>query len=412
MRKVKISTYQAAILAAAALVALSPLAGLAQEDKNFSQNSFFKPHGGGHARVCNRDSQNSETAYCEAKVIVDDVTHSAKSFTAPSGYGPAQLRSAYRITGIGGNRRIIAIVDAYDHPNIKSDLDTYSKQFGIPTLPNCVGAIASSTVPCFKKVDQNGGTHYPPKNSGWDLEIALDVEIAHAICQDCSILLVEASSASFNNLTSAVDRAGILGAKIISNSYGAPEFSGQTAYDFHFNKPGIAITVSSGDSGYGVEYPASSRFVTAVGGTTLSMNGLTYLGETAWNGAGSGCSAYETKPSWQTDSGCNRRTVADVSAVADPATGAAVYDSVSYQGVRGWFQVGGTSLSSPLVAAIYALSGNTANTASQIPYQNTFNLNDIVSGSNGICSPGYLCTAGVGYDGPTGLGTPNGLSAF
>jgi len=205
-------------------------------------------------------------------------------------------------------------------------------------------------------------------------------------------------------------------ADVISNSYGSGEFSGETSYDSHFNHPGIAITFSSGDNGYGVEYPASSKYVTAVGGTTLNLNSnSTYNSETVWSGTGSGCSAFELKPTWQKDNLCSKRTVADVSADADPNTGAAVYDSVKFQGQSGWFKVGGTSLSSPLVAAVYALAGvPSGSSANSLPYSsgNSTNLHDIVSGSNGSCRGTYLCTGVSGYDGPTGLGTPNGLAAF
>jgi subtilase family serine protease len=168
--------------------------------------------------------------------------------------------------------------------------------------------------------------------------------------------------------------------------------------------------MSSGDSGYGVEYPAASRYVTAVGGTTLKLSGNTRLTETVWSGSGSGCSAYEPKPSWQTDMGCGRRTVADVSADADPSTGAAEYDSTRYQGRSGWFQVGGTSLSAPLIGGVYAL-GNSAVNAGSYPYAHTSSLFDVTSGSNGSCGT-YLCTGDAGFDGPTGLGTPNGTGGF
>jgi hypothetical protein len=232
------------------------------------------------------------------------------------------------------------------------------------------------------------------------------------MCQNCSILLVEADSNSYDNLMAAVDRAVASGANVVSNSYGSSEWSGETAFDSHFNHPDIAFTFSTGDYGYGTQYPAASPYVTAVGGTTLSMNGLTYAGETAWSGAGSGCSAFEAKPIWQNDSLCAKRMVADVSAVADPSTGAAVYSSTRIQGQKGWFKVGGTSLASPLIAGIYALSGNTSGSANALPYANTFALRDIVGGSNGSCGGTYLCTALTGFDGPTGLGTPNGLLAF
>jgi hypothetical protein len=182
----------------------------------------------------------------------------------------------------------------------------------------------------------------------------------------------------------------------------------------HFNHIGVPITFSSGDGGYGVEYPAASQYVTAVGGTTLNLNSNnSYKSESVWSGAGSGCSAYEPKPSWQKDSGCIRRTVADVAADADPNTGAAVYDTVRDQGRSGWFQVGGTSLASPLAAAVYALAGNASSTSDgSYPYAHTSALHDVTSGSNGSCGGSYLCTGVVGYDGPTGNGTPNGTAAF
>ena len=200
---------------------------------------------------------------------------------------------------------------------------------------------------------------------------------------------------------------------MVSNSWGSNEFMGETSFDQYFNHPGVVITVSAGDSGYGAEYPAASQYVTAVGGTTLSLGaGNTYGSESVWSGTGSGCSAYETKPSWQKDTGCSRRTVGDVAADADPNTGAAVYDSVPDQGQSGWFQVGGTSLSAPLVAAVYALTGTAASANyGATPYSASSGLHDVTSGSNGGCGT-YLCNAGAGYDGPTGLGTPNGLTAF
>jgi subtilase family serine protease len=266
-------------------------------------------------------------------------------------------------------------------------------------------------------VNQSGAQGpYPRRDAGWALEISLDVEVAHAICPNCQILLVEASSNQFSDLGAAVDTAARLGANVISNSYGGSEFSSETsaAYDGHFNRPGIAITVSSGDSGYGVQYPAASRYVTAVGGTTLRLTSSnTRLSETTWSGAGSGCSAYEPKQSWQSDPGCSRRTVADVSADADPSTGASVYDTTRYQGQTGWYKVGGTSLSAPIVAGVYALAGNAGSTTyGSYPYSHASSLFDVVSGSNGSCGGSYLCTAVAGYDGPTGLGTPNGLGGF
>ncbi len=349
---------------------------------------------------------------CHARVVTDDKGQPQAS-SNPRGYGPAQFLGAYNLTGQASGNPVIAIVDAYNHPNILSDLNTYSAQFGIPQLSNCSGPIAGAAGPCFQKVDQRGGTAYPQTNAGWALEIALDVEAAHAVCQNCKILLVEADSNSYTNLMAAIDQARALGADVISNSYGSSEFSGENTYDSHFSA-GPVYTFSSGDSGYGSSYPAASPLVTSVGGTTLNLSGNSYVSESVWSGTGSGCSLYEPQPAWQTSlglSGCSNRIIADVSADADPNTGAAVYDSVRYQGKKGWFQVGGTSLSSPLIAGVYALSGNFGN---GLPYSQGIvgtNLHDITNGSNGSCGI-YLCTAGAGYDGPTGLGTPKGIGAF
>lgn len=350
-------------------------------------------------------------ANCNSKVITNKAGRPLAT-AGPTGYGPLQFHTAYNLPNNAAGIPVIAIVDAYDNPNAYSDLTTYSNQFGIPVLPQCSGPIAASPVPCFSKINQNGGTSYPRFNSGWALEISLDVQVAHAICQNCSILLVEASSNSFSNLLKAENQAAAQGANAISNSWSAGEFSSETAYDSYFNHPGIAITAASGDNGYsaGTQYPAASKYVVSVGGTTLQLNSdSSYNNELVWSGTGSGCSSYETKPSWQTDIGCAKRTLNDVSADADPNTGAAVYDSAGYGGQYGWFQVGGTSLSSPLIAAVFALAGNYQ--ASTL-YANSSYLHDVVSGNNGSCNPLYLCTGLLGFDGPTGLGTPNGLFAF
>jgi subtilase family serine protease len=301
----------------------------------------------------------------------------------------------------------VGIVDAYDDPNAESDLGVYRSQFGLAACTTANG--------CFRKVNQSGGTRYPRANGGWAQEISLDLDMVSAICPNCHILLVEASSNSLSNLGTAVNEAAALGATEISNSYGGGESSSDTSYDTsYYNHPGIAITASSGDNGYGVEYPAASQYVTAVGGTTLTRaSNSRGWSETAWSGTGSGCSAYDPKPSWQTDSGCSKRTVADVSAVADPNTGVSVYDSFSYQGQSGWLVFGGTSVASPIIASVYALASNAATvTYGSYPYSHTSSLNDVTSGSNGSCGGSYLCTAGPGYDGPTGLGTPNGSGGF
>jgi subtilase family serine protease len=342
----------------------------------------------------------------------------------PTGLGPSQIQSAYKLSGLNASGRTVAIVDAYNDPNAAADLNTFRQAYGLPACTTANG--------CFKKVNQNGAASpLPAGDYGWAEEESLDLDAVSSACPTCHILLVEANSASTSALSKAENSAAkAAGVVSISNSYGGSEASSETSTDSAYNHPGIAITVSSGDGGYGVEYPAASRYVTAVGGTTLTQasnaRGWT---ETAWSGAGSGCSAFEAKPSWQTDTGCAKRTVADVSADADPNSGLGVYDtynncgSSSYcdilieegiaQGLDGWAQVGGTSLSSPLIASVYALAGNTASiTDGSYPYGHTSALFDVTSGSNGSCGGSYLCTAKAGYDGPTGVGTPNGTGAF
>jgi hypothetical protein len=328
-----------------------------------------------------------------------------KLMTTPSGFGAPDLRSAYNLSGASSGGATVAIVDAMDNPNAEADLGVYRKQYNLPACTTANG--------CFKKVNQSdAAAPLPTADAGWAEEESLDVDMVSATCPDCHILLVEASSANDSDLIAAENAAaGAPGVVAISNSYGEADNSGETAEDSAFNHPGVAITASSGDSGYGVEWPAASPYVTSVGGTSLSKasnsRGWT---ETAWSSAGSGCSAYEAKPAWQTDSGCAKRTVADVSAVADPNTGVSVYGPGGHGSA--WAVYGGTSVAAPLVGGIYGNNGGSVSAGGSNPYGATGALNDVVSGSNGSCGGTYFCTAGAGYDGPTGLGTPNGLTAF
>jgi subtilase family serine protease len=348
-----------------------------------------------------------------------NVAHHAQSAFGPDaapvgdGYGPSSLQSAYVLpSSTAGSGETVAVVDAYNDPNAASDLATYRSDWGLPACGTG----------CFSVVNQNGATSPLPSNAGsngWDVEESLDVDMVSAICPLCHIILVEASSATTANLGTAVNSAVSLGADFVSNSYGGSESSSDNTYDTdYYNHPGIAVTASAGDDGYGVSYPAASPDVTSVGGTSLSTasnsRGWT---ETVWGsssggeGTGSGCSADSSKPSWQTDTGCSRRTDNDVAADADPNTGLAVYDTYS-QG--GWLEVGGTSASSPMVAAMFALAGTPAagTYPSSYLYAHSSDFFDVTSGANGSCSPAYLCTAETGYDGPTGLGTPDGIGAF
>lgn len=330
---------------------------------------------------------------------------------APSGLSPANLHSAYNLPSTGGSGLTVAVVDAYNDPNAESDLATYRSTYGLSACTKANG--------CFKQVSQTGSTtSLPPDDTGWAGEEALDIDMVSAVCPNCNIILVEANSPTDSNLGTAENEAVALGAKFVSNSWGGDESSAQTSEDSqYFRHPGVAITVSAGDSGYGAEYPATSQYVTAVGGTALTTAGNSRgWTESVWRtnsteGTGSGCSAYDPKPSWQTDTGCSRRMEADVSAVADPATGVAVYDTY---GGSGWAVYGGTSASAPIIAGVYALAGTpgSGDYPAQYPYSHTGNLYDVTSGTNGSCSTSYFCTARTGYDGPTGWGTPHGTAAF
>ena len=329
---------------------------------------------------------------------------------SPSGYGPSDLQSMYALASLSksnGKGMTVGLVEGGDDPTLASDLAVYRSQYGLPACTTANG--------CLKIVSAGPGGQSPP-DPEWSLETSLDVDMVSAICPNCHILVVETVSAGGSAETTYLDAGENLaaadGAKVISNSFGGSE-SG--ASDAAYNHPGIVITASSGDSGFsgGVEQPASYANVVAVGGTsTVRAANARGWSETAWSGAGSGCSAYVTKPSWQKDA-CVNRNVADVSANADPNTGVAVYDSTPSEGGSGWEVVGGTSESSPIVASVFALAGNTAsqNAASGL-YANAAYLNDVVGGSTGTCTPAYECNAVAGYDGPTGLGTPNGIGAF
>jgi subtilase family serine protease len=402
------------------LALVVPLAGLAGLAPGALANS--KP-------VCPGPAEPGSVR-CFAHVLTD-ARGNPQATAGPSGYGPLQFHGAYGLPSAyptTAPAQTIAIVDAYDAPTIRNDLSTYDSTFNIPDLPTC--ASPTSTGTCFIKVNQGGlAASYPAKNAGWALEVSLDVETAHEICQNCKLVLVEANSSSASDLTAAEDAAYKLGATEISNSWGTTsEYSGEVSENSsHFNHPGVAISVASGDNGYGsFGFPAASPYVIDAGGTTLTVTKhsdgtYAWAGEATWSGTGSGCSKYFSAPSWQTlvsdwpaTSCLSARGVADVAADADPNTGAAVYDTTRYQGRSGWYPVGGTSLASPLIAAVYALAGNAANQSypASLPYSNTSSLHDVTGGpSTGNCGT-IMCSAAAGYDGPTGVGTPNGLGAF
>jgi subtilase family serine protease len=306
--------------------------------------------------------------------------------TTPSslipGLHPSDLASAYAMPS-GGAGQTVAIVDAYDDPTAEADLAVYRNAFGLPACTSSNG--------CFRKVNQSGqSSSYPVVNTAWADEIGLDLDMVSAICPKCSIVLVEANSASIDDLGASVDTAAATGAKVVSNSYYTFEWSGETSEDAHYRHPGIAITVSSGDAAEPF-YPAASPYVTSVGGTSLT-GGPGAWNETPWKFGGTGCSAYEPRPRFQHSvSDCTTRSTVDVAAIADPQTGVATFETSA----GGWVVAGGTSAGAPLVAAAYALAGNGEGPAYSYAH---------ASGFRNIGSAGYSLT--------TGLGSPQGVGGL
>lgn len=360
--------------------------------------------------VCPRPT-SKKRAGCMAAVRT---SKSGEMFVLPnafSGYGPADFRKAYNTPVTTGKEHTIAIVDAYSNANVATDLAAYDTAYGLPTFPSCS---VSVTTACLAVFDQRGGTTIPSHNAAWALEIDLDVQAAHAICQGCRIDLFQADNNSTSSLAAAVQTAVRLGDDVISNSYGSSTECDDAAYDV----PNAAVVVSSGDYGFGVECPASMSSVISVGGTSLALDGSgDYASETVWDGTGSGCSTLNSAGSWQTSlsnwtaTGCGTfRAMNDVAADADPGTGAAIYDAE----YSGWVLVGGTSLAAPLIAGMYALAGSALSRTNPVNslYSAPYDLRDVTTGNNGTCSTSLQCHAGPGYDLPTGLGTPYGLGAF
>jgi Ricin-type beta-trefoil lectin domain/Putative Ig domain len=354
-------------------------------------------------------------------LIRTDTTHLLGSARAQavSGYGPAALRQAYNLVNASANQGVgmtVAVVDAFDNPKAASDLATYRAHYGLPACQPGTGA------GCVTKVNQEGQpSPLPPANVKWAAQESVDLDMVSAMCPNCHILLVEANTNGLNDLGTADNTAVAAGAKFVSNSWDGAEFPSESFFDnVYFNHPGVAFAVAAGDGGYGTGWPSSSQYVTSVGGTKLIRDSGVPRGwtETAWSGSGSGCSGADPKPAWQSadntaPGGCLNRTENDVAAVANPNPGVAFYDT--YQ-KPGWSVMGGTSVATPIITAVYALAGTpTPRTypASYL-YQSKAALNDVTSGSNGTCETNrqYLCHARAGYDGPAGNGTPNGTGAF
>ncbi len=359
----------------------------------------------GHAALQHLCAPASRTTVaCDALVQLDDRGRIPASASAPNGLGADDIERAYHGDVSAGGGHTIAVVDVFDDANAESDLAVYRAQYGL--------APCTSTTGCFTKINEHGAPSPLPTSgagTGWPAEISLDLQMASAVCPLCHLVLVEASSAAWPDIESAVDTAAAH-ADVVSNSYGDNESASvAAAAQPHYDHPGVVMVASSGDGGFaaGPQLPAAFANVTSVGGTVLardtSARGYT---EQVWGGTRNGCSTLVAKPSYQHDAGCANRTIADVAAAA---TNIAVYDSL---GASGWINLSGTSAAAPIVAGMYALAGDTASyTDPARIYQQSTALYDITAGSNGMCGT-YLCNGATGYDGPTGLGTPNGAAAF
>jgi hypothetical protein len=346
-------------------------------------------------------------AGCHAKVVTDENGNVIVDAAPTRGLFPADLRDAYKLPASGGKGRLVAIVDGFDSPNAETDMNTYRAQFGIPPCTTANG--------CFQKVNSDGMPGpLPPSDPSWNTETSVDLDMVSATCPDCRILLVIAKTGYAADLGPAVVTAAKLGAFVISNSYAQPEDEANSiSVEPDYNQPGVLILAGSGDNGFDMSTsddgtvknqlanPANVATVVAVGGTTLTKAPGTTRGwtEAVWSGTGGGCSSHIAKPAYQTDTGCTKRIAADVSAVGDPATGVAFYEG-------GWMVIGGTSISTPIVSGIMAVLG--VNDIGWM-YAHKGAFFDVTMGANGRCG-NYQCTAGVGYDGPSGIGTPNGAA--
>ena len=348
---------------------------------------------------------------CKAHLVVDENNRARPSAT-PAGLGPADLASAYKLKASVTSTATIAIVDAFNYPNAESDLAKYRAQFGLPACTKANG--------CLRILNENGATSPLPGNSpagdDWTVEAALDLDMASAACPTCKLILFEAQDDQGNGLFAAQNAAAASGAVSISNSWGGPSDGTDLSLDASFftHTQNVNVFVATGDNGNTgatPDYPSTSAHVIGVGGTSLRKSTTASRGwtETAWSGAGSSCSKLIAKPSFQSvvpTAACSKRAAADVSAVADPNTGLAVFNA----GSGGWIVVGGTSAASPFVAAVFARYGiSGASHNASYPYAHTNQFFDITSGKNGTCTSA-LCRAGTGWDGPTGIGSPNGAA--
>jgi subtilase family serine protease len=363
--------------------------------------------------VCNRHVPVGQ-ASCLSYILTDkSLAPHAMGHPDVAGYGPADLQAAYNLGSVIGNPGgTVALVLWNSDPNLEADLAVYRKNFGLPPCTVKSG--------CLMIVNQKGGTKkLPPGNTGDGLEESLDVDMVSANCPNCKIIYVEAAQANTGDLLIAENTAAkMAGVVAMSNSWDTPGTEiPNKKFRLAFDHPGQAVVASAGDGGYSVSSPSDYDTLTSAVGTTLSKGGSGRgWTETVWSGTGSGCSKIINPRSWQLKlvikdklTGCKKRVVGDVAYDANPGTGVAVYDSYGY---GGWIVVGGTSVSAPAEAALYALSGNTTGVPSALAYANLSSFYDITSGQNGTCTPAWLCTAEVGFDAPTGVGSPNGIGGF
>ncbi|HEX4419731.1 MAG TPA: S53 family peptidase [Kofleriaceae bacterium] len=343
---------------------------------------------------------------CRSQVRTDEHNR-IKPFATPSGLGPNDLASAYKLNATKTSTATIAIVDAFNYPNAASDLASYRSQFGLPACTVASGCLT---------IDNAQGAGNAPAGDDWTVEAALDLDLASAACPTCKLLLVEAKDDQGTGLFTAQHQAAAhAGVVAISNSWGGPSDGMDLSEDStYFTIAGVNIFVASGDggnTGSTADYPSTSAHVVSVGGTHLAKATGTTRGwtETAWAGSGSSCSSVIPKPPYQTPAvppaACTKRATVDVSAVADPNTGLAVFNAAN----GGWIVVGGTSAASPFVAGVFARYGLPKTNDASYPYGHTSEFFDITSGSNGSCNSA-LCKVGVGWDGPTGIGSPNGAN--
>lgn len=409
MKSIKSALTGLALLGTISLALLAPAAANANSRVTYKDTSSCTHARAGHVSCL----------AIKRTVFVNGIRQHSLSPMTGTTFGAPALRKAYGINALGVRSKVIAIVDAEHSGSAYADLVAYRQMYGIQDISNCgtdgqpLAALPTGKDTCFVQLDQDGNVDQSPNttDAGWAQEIALDIEMASAICPHCSILLVEARSSSFADLNAAVATAATFkGVTAISNSYGGPDVneSKQPAYAAAAAQ-GIAVVASSGDNGYGVSAPASFSSVIGVGGTALYTSpAMHWDQENAWINGGSGCSMLNPPALWQDPNvtNCQGKSVVDVAAVADPATGVAV--TVEGQ----WYSFGGTSAAAPIIASLFGMKNNYGSSAGAYLWANRGALHDVANGANGRCQTKIYCTAGSGYDGPTGWGTPAGSGAF